>query len=177
MNITTELLDPHNEALLKKLFSWETDPKIHPLITPVFKEEDQGKVVSFEKFKARHLESGNYTSEIFVLFADNIPVGNFSLMMDPGHLFLKEKGTAWLGLTIGESDYWGTGVAARAMEFFEKRALHHKAHRIELGVFEFNPRAQKFYKKLGFVEIGRLEKFTWKDGQRFDDIRMEKRLN
>ncbi|MFT6067922.1 MAG: RimJ/RimL family protein N-acetyltransferase [Bacteriovoracaceae bacterium] len=176
MKITSQLLDPKDETLLKKLFDWETDPKIHPLITPVFKEEDQGKIVDFERFKARHLKSGHYVSEIFVLYADNIPVGNFSLMMDPGHLLLKEKGTAWLGLTIGESDYWGQGVAAKAMEFFEKRALHHKAKRIELGVFEFNHRAQRFYQKLGYKEIGRLEKFTWKDGQRFDDIRMEKRF-
>lgn len=177
MKITHSLLDPTNEELLRKLFSWETDPEIKTLITPVFKEEDQDKKLSFEEFKRRHQESGNYISEIFVIYVDEVPVGNFSLMMDPGHLLKKEKGTAWLGLTIGERKYWGAGVATKAMSFFENRALFHQAHRIELGVFEFNERAQKFYQKLGYEEIGRLPKFTWKDGERFDDIRMEKKLS
>lgn len=146
------------------------------MITPVFKKQDQGNIVSFDKFKKRHQESGNYISEIFVIYVDELPVGNFSIMMDPGHLLKKEKGTAWLGLTIGDRDYWGSGVGTKAMDFFEERAQFHGAHRIELGVFEFNKRAQGFYKKLGYKEIGRLENFTWKDGKTFDDIRMEKIL-
>jgi RimJ/RimL family protein N-acetyltransferase len=177
MKITSKLLDPNNLPLLKKLFEWETDPEINALITPVFKEEDQGKILTFDTFKKRHQESGNYISEIFIIYVDEIPVGNFSIMMDPGHLLKKEKGTAWLGLTIGEREYWGSGIAVKAMQFFEERAHLHKAHRIELGVFEFNIRAQKFYKKMGYREIGRLENFTWKGGERFDDIRMEKILS
>ena len=88
----------------------------------------------------------------------------------------KVKGTSWLGLTIGEKEYWGTGVAKIAMEYFEEESRRLGANRIELGTFEFNYRAQAFYKKLGFVEIGRLDKFTYWDGKYWDDIRMEKYL-
>ncbi|WP_100402900.1 GNAT family N-acetyltransferase [Bacillus sp. FJAT-42315] len=46
--------------------------------------------------------------------------------------------------------------------------------RIELGVFEFNKQAQKLYQKLGYKEIGRIENFTYWQGEMWTDIRMEK---
>lgn len=47
-----------------------------------------------------------------------------------------------------------------------------RLHRIELGVFAFNPRAQRAYEKAGFVREGvRREVLLW-DGERYDDIVM-----
>ncbi|TCM44288.1 GNAT family N-acetyltransferase [Kribbella sp. VKM Ac-2568] len=45
-------------------------------------------------------------------------------------------------------------------------------HRIELGVFSFNPRARRAYEKAGFVVEGvRREALLW-EGERYDDIVM-----
>lgn len=45
-------------------------------------------------------------------------------------------------------------------------------HRIELGVYAFNPRARRVYERAGFVEEGRRrDAFTF-DGERFDEIVM-----
>ena len=79
-------------------------------------------------------------------------------------------------LTIGEKEYWGTGAAKIAMDYFERESKKCGATRVELGTFEFNHRAQSFYKKIGYKEIGRLDKFTYWDGRYWDDIRMEKIL-
>ncbi len=88
----------------------------------------------------------------------------------------KVSGTSWLGLIIGEKEYWGTGAAVIAMKFFEDESLRLGLKRIELGTFEFNIRAQNFYKKLGYTEIGRLKNFTYYNNRFWDDIRMEKIL-
>jgi RimJ/RimL family protein N-acetyltransferase len=47
---------------------------------------------------------------------------------------------------------------------------------MELGVFEFNAVAIKLYKKLGFLEITRINDFTFWMGRMWQDIRMEKYL-
>ncbi len=96
--------------------------------------------------------------------------------MNPGHLMKKEKKTSWIGLIIGEKEYWGRGVAKIAMDYIEKKSRRLGAVRIELGTFEFNHRAHVFYKKCGFMEIGRLKRFTYWNGKYWDDIRMEKYL-
>lgn len=80
-----------------------------------------------------------------------------------------------MALSVG-IDYLGTGVARTAMDFFENESLKLGLKRIELGTFEFNTRAQKFYKHLGYVEIARLKDFTYYQNRYWDDIRMEKVL-
>ncbi|GAA1552061.1 GNAT family protein [Kribbella sancticallisti] len=45
-------------------------------------------------------------------------------------------------------------------------------HRVELGVYAFNPRAQRAYEKAGFVVEGiRRQALKW-DGDRYDDVIM-----
>ena len=45
-------------------------------------------------------------------------------------------------------------------------------HRISLGVYAFNPRAQRAYEKAGFVAEGRLRDALLWDGEWFDEIVM-----
>ena len=44
--------------------------------------------------------------------------------------------------------------------------------RVSLDVFEYNPRAIASYRKVGFVEEGRLRRFLHRDGRRWDLIFM-----
>jgi RimJ/RimL family protein N-acetyltransferase len=46
-------------------------------------------------------------------------------------------------------------------------------HRVELGVFEFNPRAKHVYVKIGFTETGRKRKHVFFEGTYYDEILMD----
>lgn len=51
--------------------------------------------------------------------------------------------------------FLGKGVGARLMERCFRIAKENDCDVMWLGVWEFNPRAQAFYKKYGFREVGR----------------------
>ena len=62
----------------------------------------------------------------------------------------------------------------KAMEFIEQKSREAGVKRVELGCFEMNERAFELYKKIGFVEIGRIDNMTEYNGKWWQDIRMEK---
>lgn len=174
MEIEFKRLDFTDDEYIDHLLKWETDPEIRGLITPVFKEEDAVKLSRREDIVKRLEEAASDQVFEYVILHNQKPIGCLQIQIDPQHLYKKVEGTSWLGLTIGDKSYWGTGVAQTAMKFFESKSKELGLKRIELGTFEFNERAYKFYKKLGYQEIGRIPKFTFKDGKFWDDIRMEK---
>lgn len=78
------------------------------------------------------------------------PVGMISLMKID--LMLKK---AEFGITIGEKNYWGTGIAKAA----SKMLLHYafqilQLKEVYLTVFEANVRAIQFFINLGFLKTG-----------------------
>jgi RimJ/RimL family protein N-acetyltransferase len=84
-----------------------------------------------------------------------------------------EERTADLGIMIGEADYrdggYGTDTMLTVVRFaFEQMNLH----RVSLGVFEFNARAQAVYRKVGFVDEGRERHGYFQDGRYWDVLRM-----
>jgi len=174
MNIKIKQLDINSNDQIKALVKWENDPELFHLIVPVLDKDAPIEKKTFESLKESFLDSPDYALSIYIIFDEEKPIGNFSLMLDPQHLMKKVEGTSWLGLTLGDSDYWGKGVSKIAMERFEEESRKRGASRIELGVFEFNERAISFYKKLGYKVIGRINKFTYWNGKYWDDIRMEK---
>lgn len=83
------------------------------------------------------------------------------------------SGNAWVGIGIGERDYWGKGYGSEAMQLvldFAFGALNLK--RISLSVFEYNQRAIKSYLKCGFKEEGRERQWMQRAGERYDLIYM-----
>jgi RimJ/RimL family protein N-acetyltransferase len=78
------------------------------------------------------------------------PVGLVSLM----NINLNEK-QAEFGITIGEKQYWGTGVAAAASNMMMHDAFQiMQLQRLYLNVFENNSRAIHFFSSLGFEKTG-----------------------
>lgn len=78
------------------------------------------------------------------------PVGLVSLM----NINLNEK-QAEFGITIGEKQYWGTGVAAAASNMMMHDAFQiMQLQRLYLNVFENNSRAIHFFSGLGFEKTG-----------------------
>lgn len=80
---------------------------------------------------------------------------------------------AWVGIGIGEPEYWGKGYGTDAMRIILRFAfLELNLWRVNLNVFEYNERAQKSYLKVGFREEGRLRQWMKRDGRRWDLIYM-----
>ena len=53
-----------------------------------------------------------------------------------------------------DKPWQGRGLAAQLMRAVEKRALERGARELWLGVWERNERAQAFYRKHGFRQVG-----------------------
>lgn len=64
----------------------------------------------------------------------------------------------------------GTGAADLLMQALLDRAAAHGCWQIELYVAEDNPRAQRFYARHGFQEVGRLPNAARVGGQMQNDI-------
>jgi diamine N-acetyltransferase len=67
------------------------------------------------------------------------------------------------------SDWHGTGVAARLMEWALQTAARDRAPEVYLTVFDHNERAKAFYRRYGFADVGGC---TFTLGQRVDEDRI-----
>ena len=83
-----------------------------------------------------------------------------------------EDRAATAGITIGEESYWGGGYGTDAMRVLCRFGFAMmNLHRIELSVFEDNPRAIRCYEKLGFQHEGRRREADYREG-RYRDVLM-----
>ena len=80
---------------------------------------------------------------------------------------------AFVGLGIGETDYWGKGYGTDIMNVLLRFAFTEiNLRRVTLTVFEYNPRAIRSYEKAGFRHEGRERKVLNRDGRRWDILFM-----
>jgi RimJ/RimL family protein N-acetyltransferase len=100
----------------------------------------------------------------FAIVAEGLHVGNCGLChIDTFH----RKCELWIYLGGG----YGRGDGARAMKLLMKRAFDGlSANRLYLRVVSDNPRAAEFYRRLGFVEEGRLREDSRRGESYVDSI-------
>ena len=84
-----------------------------------------------------------------------------------------ELGIAELDLYLGEKDSWGKGYATDTVRTicrygFDKMRLH----KISLTVVTENEAAWRAYRKVGFVQEGRLREVFRRDGRWYDEYTM-----
>ena len=80
---------------------------------------------------------------------------------------------AFVGLGIGERDFWGRGYGTDAMRVILRYAFTEiNLMRVTLSVFEYNPRAIRSYEKVGFLHEGRQRGFLNREGKRWDMLFM-----
>ena len=173
MDFKVELLSDVTPEIAELLNLWENAPDVAPFIRPFSGEEDlqKKKEVTVESLK-RRLES----HEEYLIYIEDRLIGQLSMQIDPGHLAKKVKGTAWIGIYIGEKDNRGKGAGSYALTYVEQILRTRGVRRIELGVFEFNKEAYRLYERLGYTEFIRLDELAWWNGSMWRDIRMEKYL-
>ncbi len=78
-------------------------------------------------------------------------------------------GDAFVGIGLGDREYWGKGYGTDAMKVILRYAFRElNLRRVSLNTFEYNPRAIRSYEKAGFVHEGRARDFLHREGQRWD---------
>jgi len=108
-------------------------------------------------------------SVIFVIerLEDREPVGGCSLfdIETPAR-------TSTLGIWLGQP-YWDSGLGTDAVRTLCRFGFRHmNLQRIELNVFETNPRARRAYEKVGFVLEGTLRRAEFVRGKHVDSFVM-----
>ncbi|RPI31725.1 MAG: N-acetyltransferase [Chloroflexota bacterium] len=82
-------------------------------------------------------------------------------------------GDCWVGIGLGERDYWGKGYGTDAMRIILRYAFSElNLHRVSLNVFGYNPRAIHSYEKAGFKHEGSIRQFLFREGRRWDLVHM-----
>lgn len=80
---------------------------------------------------------------------------------------------AFVGLGIGEREFWGRGYGTDVMRVILRYAFTEvNLKRVMLTVFEYNPRAIRSYEKSGFRHEGRIRGALNKEGRRWDLLMM-----
>lgn len=82
-------------------------------------------------------------------------------------------GDAFIGIGIGDREFWGKGYGSDAMKLALDYAFDElNLRRVSLSVFEYNPRAIRCYEKLGFQHEGRVRQSINREGRRWDLVYM-----
>src|SRR5688572_4229415 len=108
---------------------WENDPTLIPLTRPNRTQQDlehRQAVTPDDLLQRLHHQ------QIYLVYLDTQLVGEVSYQVDPAHLLKQVRGTAWLGITIGEAQARGQGIGRHALRYLEQQIRLHGLARIEL---------------------------------------------
>ena len=159
-------LTPEKDAQLMN--TWRRDTEYARLLDsdPVrlFNKAENKKWVE----KMQKAESFDGIEFMIYALPDDKPIGFIGLDGINWH-----NGNSWVGIGIGERDYWSKGFGSEAMCMVARYAFEELGlHRINLNVFAYNERAIRSYEKVGFKVEGRVREALHRDGKRWDLIYM-----
>ena len=147
---------------------WQRDTEFHRLA-----DSDPAQLVSekklkewFEKQSETSFKPERYSFAVRTL-ADDRHIAFFALWLDLIH------NEAWVGIGIGEREFWGKGYGTEMMKLCLQYAFTElNVHRVSLGLHEYNPRALRSYEKAGFRLEGRTRQDLMREGKRYDSLWM-----
>lgn len=94
-------------------------------------------------------------------------IGNVSIKID------NKNRVGSLGIFIGEKEEWGKGFGTESLQLILDYGFNTvNLNRIELEVFATNIRAQRCYKKVGFIQEGTRRNAIYLHGNYIDSILM-----
>jgi len=159
------VLRRHSPANLPAFRRWYADPEVAHLTRYQGEPMRPDEVDRF--FAARVLGPDSLAMAIHLRPSGRL-IGTCALSgLDP------DNGSALFHITIGEKDCWGQGYGTEATRLMLAHAFETlKLHRIGLSVFEFNERAIRAYRRIGFVVEGRAREAIWRNGRWWDEIMM-----
>jgi RimJ/RimL family protein N-acetyltransferase len=161
------LCNESTDLLAKSMAKWDRDTEQHRLA-----DSDPAQLWSEKKLKdfIEKRAKGNPQSFRFWIrtLVDDTLIGGVGLWVNSW-----SHGDAWLGISIGERDYWGRGYGSDAVRLAVQYAfVELNLRRVSLGLHAYNERALKAYEKAGFKMEGRMRGEGLRDGVRFDSLWM-----
>ena len=121
-----------------------------------------------KKWIEKDLENKHTIAFAIRTLADDRLIGDVGL----GGLYWSH-GDTFVGIGIGERDFWGKGYGKDAMQVVLRYAFNElNLSRVTLNVYEYNPRAIRCYEKLGFSYEGRVRQYLNREERRWDLVYM-----
>ncbi len=155
------------ETLAKSFLKWDRDSEAHRLGDSVPAQLWSEKKIKEFVDKNDSKQENSFRFSIRTLAEDKF-IGTTSLWIQRW-----AYGDAWLGIYIGERDYWSKGYGSDAMRLVVGYGFSElNLRRITLGLHSYNERALKTYLKVGFQVEGRVRDEGLRDGVRYDGIFM-----
>jgi RimJ/RimL family protein N-acetyltransferase len=174
LNLNFKPISEVGTEIIETMVEWGKDPDIQELIFP--RRSESAEYVTWTKDSLLKKFNSEYSETSFLIFDGDAPIGEMNYRMDFPLLLKDQDQTAWIGITIAEKKYWRQGIGSQALEHLEKQVFLKGAKRIELGVFEFNTAAIRFYERQGYGKIGSIPRFVYYRDKMWSDVRMEKLL-
>ena len=156
------------ETVAKAEVRWQRDTEFIRLA-----DGDPSQLSSEKKIKAwfdEQAEKGptseRYSFSVRTLAEDKY-IGFLGLWVDRIH------SEAWVGLGIGEREFWSKGYGSEMMKLCQRYVFEELGvERLSLGLHAYNPRALRSYEKCGFRLEGRTRQDMLKEGERSDTLWM-----
>jgi len=156
------------EAAAKAEIRWQHDTELHRLL-----DSNPARFNSEKKIKEWIEQQGDkgfppdrYYFTVRTL-AEDRHIGFLGLWMDLIHR------EAWVGIGIGEREFWGRGYGTDMMKLCQRYVFDELGmERLSLGLHEYNPRALRSYEKCGFRLEGRTRRELLREGKRYDSLWM-----
>lgn len=155
------------ETRAKSEARWQRDTEFHRLIDGEPAELSSEKKIKerFEK-QLESIDPERYSFSVRTLDEDRY-IGFFGLWVDLIH------SVAWVGIGIGDREFWGKGYGTDMMKLCLQYAFTELCvARVSLGLHEYNSRALRSYEKCGFRLEGRTRKDILREGRRTDTLWM-----
>ncbi|MDO8522838.1 MAG: GNAT family protein [bacterium] len=134
------ILRPIKLSDAEHFVKWVSDPEVNKFTT-------RNKITLKEELK--WIKGMRKTKNTFIFAIDTkdgTHIGSAGI-----HDMNRKDKNAIFGILIGDKKYWNKGYGTDATTVLLNYGFNKlKLHRIELFVYEYNPRAIKVYKRLGF---------------------------
>jgi RimJ/RimL family protein N-acetyltransferase len=156
------------DVLLKEEFRLQHDSEYVRLMSSnALSMSSQKKL---KEWMEKRIESGfvpeRYYFSVRTLAEDKL-IGFFSLYVELIH------SNAWVGIGIGDRDFWSKGYGTDMMKVCLRYAFDELGmQRVSLGLHGYNTRALHSYEKAGFKLEGRSRQDVLKEGKRTDTLWM-----
>ncbi len=156
-------LGPIEREYLPKYVEWLNDWEVNSFLAPgvpaSMNLEDET-----DWFERRRQDKNSMVFAILALPERQL-IGNCGL-----HDLDWKNRKAVFGIFIGDKNYWSKGYGTDATRTLVRFAFQQLGlNRVQLEVYDFNPRAQRAYEKAGFRRDGILRQALYRDGK-FHDI-------
>jgi RimJ/RimL family protein N-acetyltransferase len=163
-------LRPVEKDDLSRFVKWLADPELRNYLASHLPYSQ----VQEEKWFERNLMAGNEQTWALDAQPADMAVGPWVHIGSCGFHEINWRTRAGeVGIMIGARDYWGRGYGTDALQTLVAWGFYTlNLNRVQLRVFEDNPRAIRCYEKVGFQTEGRLRQGDYANGAYRDVLLM-----